>query len=175
MDGVSIPYRYTKNDTQALKRTVWLGRFNPLQVHKKQHLSLGCLALLSCFNPLQVHKKLCIDIDADNECKEFQSPIGTQKTEMEDCTRSEKRKFQSPIGTQKTHEAYTCGSPIVGFNPLQVHKKLRDVIAGRRVSLPVVQFQSPIGTQKTYKKKKQYRYQKNVSIPYRYTKNSFLL
>ena len=100
--------------------------------------------------------------------------------------------FQSPIGTQKTSPMINfCGSPCLGFNPLQVHKKQSEErIASesicRKFQSPIgtqktldrstscqrqIWFQSPIGTQKTYRRILEERGKSEVSIPYRYTKN----
>ena len=76
----------------------------------------------------------------------FQSPIGTQKTSFPVVAKISKYLFQSPIGTQKTMSK----------------EDFHDWFA----------FQSPIGTQKTQVKDGGRGQKKNVSIPYRYTKNS---
>ena len=99
--------------------------FNPLQVHKKLHSCTVENIEADGFNPLQVHKKQSWPLEPAALGEVFQSPIGTQKTQVGKRRQYDRCRFQSPIGTQKT-----C---------LVSHKQGK----ARK------EFQSPIGTQKT--------------------------
>ena len=144
---VSIPYRYTKNSPYSSESSSTVFSFNPLQVHKKRMRSLQCQFIVTSFNPLQVHKK---HIEIQQFAYIFSSFNPLQVHKKRGLKRKEvfiMKVFQSPIGTQKTAGLPTTwglsflvsipyrytknATPLDRqrgnwscFNPLQVHKKL---------------------------------------------------
>ena len=101
---VSIPYRYTKNVFAFCANSSSGKRFNPLQVHKKHTL---LVEIYRC-------------------TLQFQSPIGTQKTNsLRDLVKmlrvvSIPYRYTKNISVVYPERLISCG-----FNPLQVHKKLQ--------------------------------------------------
>ena len=99
----------------------------------------------------------------------FQSPIGTQKTEIEAEGEEYQVLFQSPIGTQKTLIFFKKRRFILWVSiPYRYTKNSYSAM----LITAEFSFQSPIGTQKTNHYPCEKQKDGSVSIPYRYTKNA---